>query len=139
MRNQGDVVAQGKRMRRCRRSALLATGLIGSASGSSVCNVPQEDVLLAGLSPVEMLSYAAELRLVGLTAAQRQRRVLDVLKSLHLTTEEMAQRIGSVEERGLSGGSASVSPSAWSFSSSHALFWSTSRRVASTRRWRMMW
>lgn len=69
-----------------------------------VCNVPQEDVLLAGLSPLEMLSYAAELRLCGMSAPQRKQRVLEVLRRLHLSDEEIHQRIGDVEERGLSGG-----------------------------------
>ena len=66
--------------------------------------MPQDDVLLPGLTPLEMLSFAAELRMRSATAAERTSRVIGVLRRLHFAEDEMRQRIGSVDERGLSGG-----------------------------------
>ena len=51
-----------------------------------------------------MLSFAAELRMCNSTKAERRERVLTVLRRLHLADDEIRTRIGSVDERGLSGG-----------------------------------
>ena len=71
----------------------------------SIVTVPQDDVLLAGLTPLEMLVYAAELKLPrGDTKAARLARVHAVLAELNLGHDDMSTRIGSVDQRGLSGG-----------------------------------
>lgn len=67
--------------------------------------VHQDDILLPGLSPLEMLHYAAQLKLPpALGGAGRLARARTVLLQLGFTDEDMATRIGSVDERGLSGG-----------------------------------
>ena len=84
--------------------SLTLDGFPYSHSRGRVVTVPQDDVLLPGLTPLEMLSFAAELRLRGSDKATRKQCVLSVLRRLQLADDEIAQRIGSVEERGLSGG-----------------------------------
>ena len=70
-----------------------------------IVTVPQDDVLLAGLSPLEMLVYAAHLRLPrALGRAAKLARVQMVLSELNLEGEDQRTRIGSVDARGLSGG-----------------------------------
>ena len=71
-----------------------------------VSAVPQEDVFLAALSPREMLSFAAELRLPQSWSAQdREKRVNEVLQLLHI--EKCADTAIGDEKigvRGISGG-----------------------------------
>lgn len=70
-----------------------------------IVTVPQDDVLLAGLTPDEMLTYAAYLvlpRAIGKAAIRA--RVHAVLSELNLVGDDKSTRIGSVDERGLSGG-----------------------------------
>ena len=70
-----------------------------------IVTVPQDDVLLAGLTPLEMLSYAAHLVLPrALGRAAKLARVHAVLTELNLCGDDVSTRIGSVDERGLSGG-----------------------------------
>ena len=70
-----------------------------------IVTVPQDDVLLAGLTPLEMLSYAAHLVLPrALGRAAKLARVHAVLSELNLCGDDLTTRIGSVDERGLSGG-----------------------------------
>ena len=88
--SQGELLLDGRRYSR------------GNAR-RSVVTVPQDDVLLAGLTAYEMLMYGAELRLDA-SAEVRAARVRAVLGSLHFTEEEMNTLIGSVDDRGLSGG-----------------------------------
>lgn len=67
--------------------------------------IPQDDILLPGLTPFEMLMFAARLSLpASSTAASRLARVRAVLSKLRLSEADAGTRIGSVEKRGLSGG-----------------------------------
>jgi ABC-type multidrug transport system fused ATPase/permease subunit len=67
--------------------------------------IPQDDILLPGLTPFEMLMFAARLSLpASSTAASRLARVRAVLSRLRLSDADSQTRIGSVEKRGLSGG-----------------------------------
>lgn len=66
------------------------------------CVVPQDDILLSGLTPRESLMYAAELRL-ALPAAERRARVESLLDELSL--HQCADvRCGNADTRGISGG-----------------------------------
>eukprot|EP00624_Nannochloropsis_granulata_P002827 evm.model.NODE_24437_length_17166_cov_22.300535.1 len=66
--------------------------------------VPQDDSLLASLSPRETLMFAARLRLpMAMANAEKRRRVNCVLDELSLT-RCADQRIGDVDRRGISGG-----------------------------------
>jgi ABC-type multidrug transport system ATPase subunit len=66
--------------------------------------VPQDDSLLASLSPRETLMFAARLRLpMAMANAEKRRRVNRVLDELSLT-RCADQRIGDVDRRGISGG-----------------------------------
>lgn len=70
-----------------------------------IVTVPQDDVLLAGLTPREMLGYAACLVLPRtLSKGARMARVDAVLTDLNLCGDDTSTRIGSADERGLSGG-----------------------------------
>ena len=70
-----------------------------------IVTVPQDDVLLAGLTPMEMLMYAAHLVLPRTsTRAEKVARVNAVLTELNLCGDDPSTRIGSVDKRGLSGG-----------------------------------
>eukprot|EP00300_Choanocystis_sp_HF-7_P015703 c19145_g1_i3.p1 GENE.c19145_g1_i3~~c19145_g1_i3.p1 ORF type:complete len:537 (+),score=140.57 c19145_g1_i3:11-1621(+) len=84
---------------------ILVNGVSGSnALFNNSCFIPQDDVLLTGLTARETLMFAARLRLPSaLTAKQRRARVGVLLQKLGL--EECADtRVGSVDKRGLSGG-----------------------------------
>ena len=74
------------------------------AARRMIVTVPQDDVLLAGLTPLEMLVYAAHLKLRGCRRAAKLARVQTVLAELNLIGEDQRTRIGSVDTRGLSGG-----------------------------------
>ena len=70
-----------------------------------VKTVPQDDVLLAALTPKEALSFAARLTLPGnTTKRERDSKVESVLSLLHLDAEVATTRIGDINSRGLSGG-----------------------------------
>jgi ABC-type multidrug transport system ATPase subunit len=90
----------------CSTGALLANGApYTRLARRSIVTVPQDDILLPGLSPLEMLHYAAQLKLpASLGAAGRLARARAVLAQLHFSGADMATRIGSVDARGLSGG-----------------------------------
>lgn len=61
--------------------------------------------MLPGLSPLEMLHFAAQLKLpASLGSAGRLERAKAVLRQLNFSVEDMGTRIGSVDDRGLSGG-----------------------------------
>lgn len=90
---------------RCTSGSLTIDGVSYNDARGAVASVPQDDVLLPGLTPLEMLGYAAELRLRGVSnREERKARVLAVLKRLHLDAVDINTRIGNVDERGLSGG-----------------------------------
>ena len=75
------------------------------ATRKLIVTVPQDDVLLAGLSPLEMLMYAAHMKLPrALGRPAKLARVKAVLVDLNLEGEDQRTRIGSVDARGLSGG-----------------------------------
>jgi len=62
-------------------------------------------VLLAGLTALEMMMFAARLSLPrGTSGAERRARVEEVLTMLHLSEDNARTKIGSVDSRGLSGG-----------------------------------
>ena len=62
-------------------------------------------MLLPGLTAREMLSFAAQLSLPrNATRAERAERVGSVMRELHLSEEDGRTKIGSVDDRGLSGG-----------------------------------
>ena len=65
--------------------------------------IPQDDVLLPGLTAREMLHFAARLVLPGGAEARRE-RVDQVLHMLRIQPQDADCKIGSVEQRGLSGG-----------------------------------
>jgi len=66
--------------------------------------IPQEDVLLPSFTVRETLTFHAELVLpTGTTVQEREARVQTVIKSLGLA-ECADTKVGSVEERGISGG-----------------------------------
>lgn len=66
--------------------------------------VPQDDTLLASLTPRETLTFAARLRLpMAMPAAEKRQRVAKVLDELSLT-RCADQRVGNVDRRGISGG-----------------------------------
>ena len=70
-----------------------------------IVTVPQDDVLLAGLTALEMLMYTAHLVLPQATSKDsRLARVRAVLTELNLCGDDVNTRIGSVDNRGLSGG-----------------------------------
>ena len=73
--------------------SLTLDGFPYSHSRGRVVTVPQDDVLLPGLTPLEMLSFAAELRLRGSDKATRKQCVLSVLRRLQLADDEIAQRL----------------------------------------------
>ena len=73
----------------------------GASTRGLIRTIPQDDVLLAGLTAWEALMYAAEL---SLPAADCRRRVEQVLSELSLGPELAQTKIGSVHSRGLSGG-----------------------------------
>ena len=73
----------------------------GATTRGLIRTIPQDDVLLAGLTAREALMYAAEL---SLPAADCRRRVEQVLSQLSLGPELAQTKIGSVHSRGLSGG-----------------------------------
>ena len=81
---------------------LVNGGPLPSAFKQMSTFIPQDDVLLAGLSPREALSFAAELR-VAKPRAERTALVESLLSQLGL--HECADtRIGNVDRRGISGG-----------------------------------
>ena len=60
---------------------------------------------MPGLTACEMLSFAAQLSLPrNATRAERAERVASVMRELHLSEEDGRTKIGSVDDRGLSGG-----------------------------------
>mmetsp|Transcript_32842 Transcript_32842/g.54250 ORF Transcript_32842/g.54250 Transcript_32842/m.54250 type:complete len:673 (+) Transcript_32842:146-2164(+) len=65
--------------------------------------VPQDDILLPGLTAREMLMYSARLSLLDCSSEECTARVNSVLSMLRLL-RDADTRIGSVEARGLSGG-----------------------------------
>lgn len=69
-----------------------------------IVTVPQDDILLPGLTALELLTYQAQLRLPRSVGAGRQARARAVLSQLHFSPEDMVTKIGSVDDRGLSGG-----------------------------------
>ncbi|GMI44070.1 hypothetical protein TrCOL_g2872 [Triparma columacea] len=97
-------------------SVLSGNAPSGSVTGSVLVNekpsprgfkrisalVPQDDVLLSSLTPLESLNFAARLRL-DVSASERSEQVNAVLSSLSLTSHKDTL-IGSVDKRGLSGG-----------------------------------
>lgn len=91
---------------RCSSGALRANGApYTRLARRLIVSVPQDDILLPGLSPLEMLHYAAQLRLPASVGAEgRLARAREVLRQLHFSDADMLTRIGSVDERGLSGG-----------------------------------
>ncbi|KOO23546.1 ABC2 type transporter superfamily protein [Chrysochromulina tobinii] len=91
---------------RCSMGSMAIDGApYTTATRKLIVTVPQDDVLLAGLSPLEMLVYAAHLKLPrALGRAAKLARVQRVLSELNLEGEDQRTRIGSVDARGLSGG-----------------------------------
>lgn len=92
---------------RCTQGSITMNGspFRSSASRAVIRTIPQDDILLAGLTAREALTYAASLSLPrGLTRAQREQRVSTVLTQLHLSAADAETKIGSVDSRGLSGG-----------------------------------
>lgn len=97
-------------------SVLSGNAPAGSVTGSVLVNekpsprgfkrisalVPQDDVLLSSLTPLESLNFAARLRL-DVSASERSEQVNAILSSLSLTSHKDTL-IGSVDKRGLSGG-----------------------------------
>tara|TARA_A100001015_G_scaffold320112_1_gene445348 strand:+ start:1263 stop:1769 length:507 start_codon:yes stop_codon:yes gene_type:complete len=67
------------------------------AARQLIKTIPQDDILLPGLSALEMLSFVARLALPrAATNAERAERVASVLRMLHLTDADAHTRIGSV-------------------------------------------
>ncbi|KAG8466836.1 hypothetical protein KFE25_008215 [Diacronema lutheri] len=92
---------------RCSSGELLANGRpYAAVARQMIVTVPQEDVLLPALSALEMLTFAAELRLPAeLGAPARAAAAAHVLRRLRFTDASMRTRIGSADARGgLSGG-----------------------------------
>ena len=81
--------------------AVLLNGQPHNTSRGLIRTIPQDDVLLAGLTAAEALMYAARLSLPRAACA---RRVQQVLSELSLGPELAQTKIGSVHARGLSGG-----------------------------------
>ena len=64
---------------------------------------PQDDVLIGTLTVRETLTFAANIRVPGLTVAERRRLVDGILEDLGLTTAADTY-VGNWHLRGLSGG-----------------------------------
>ena len=98
-----DVLRTGA----CSSGAITINGapLSRRTARQLIKTIPQDDVLLPGLTAREMLSFAAQLSLPrDATRAERAERVGSVMRELHLSEEDGRTKIGSVDDRGLSGG-----------------------------------
>merc|ERR1712138_192674 len=98
-----DVLRTGA----CSSGAITINGapLSRRTARQLIKTIPQDDVLLPGLTALEMLSFAAQLSLPrNATRAERAERVGSVMRELHLSEEDGRTKIGSVDDRGLSGG-----------------------------------
>ena len=91
---------------RCSSGAIRLNGRpYSSAARHLIRTIPQDDILLAGLSAKEALYYAARLSMPrSLSHEEMHKRVEVVLAMLHFNADDAATKIGSVETRGLSGG-----------------------------------
>jgi ABC-type multidrug transport system ATPase subunit len=101
-----DVLAGRKTSGFIRRGKLLINGANEPISKFSkeIGYVPQEDTMYRSLTPRENLQYSAQLRLkASVTAEERNNLVNEVLIMLDIY-DKADDRIGDVEEKGLSGG-----------------------------------